>query len=235
MWMFMNSKLKLLSKEELKLNVYLYSIENLVSLMDSRCLPKFQKVSFLGESRLEKDIVKPSSYIFYQKDPSSQINFIKVFNLNVILDQDNESVVTDSNFILLYKFQGILFNTDKVSYKSDGLYYECLKFLNSIDIVSYPIIIIPNHGIYKSSWKFTRKQPQITKIYAEKLTIRITDNLPISQCSTFILPSSSEVKSLNLVPSALSSKFEETYFKIYEVISKIHKSTEISLSLEIYQ
>lgn len=35
--------------------------------------------------------------------------------------------------------------------------------------------------------------------------------------------------------ASTSDKFEQTHFKIYEVISKINKSTDISLSLEIYK
>ena len=251
-------------------------IENCVRLMESRCLKKFQKISFLGESRLEKDIVKHSSYIFYQKDPSSQIKFIKVSDLNIIFDLDVSSVATHEDFFVLYKFQGMLFNTDKVDYKSDSLYFECLKFLNLIDIQSFPIIIIPNHNINKACWKFAKRirvgtvidqslssdqavqtsieNIQINQIYADKLHIRITDNMPIFHNSAYKFPSSSEIKSMKIIPSDLSEKFEKTlvvdnfwssndkplfnlnlYFKIYDIISKISDRTEIMLTLEIYQ
>ena len=128
-----------------------------------------------------------------------------------------------------------MFSPIKYESKSSWMYFEWLKYLNKLDSLQFPLIIIPNHNIQKAYWKFTSKHPQINKIYAKKLNIRITDNLPISQCSTFILSSSSEVKSPSIISSEINSKFEQTYFKIYEAISKINRSTEISLSLEIYQ
>ena len=85
-------------------------MEDIVKLLGSYCLKKFQKVSFLGESRLEKDIVKKHSYIFFQKDPSSSIQYVKVENLNVLLHQEADTAKVDQNFILLFDAQGIMFN-----------------------------------------------------------------------------------------------------------------------------
>ena len=93
-------------------------------------------------------------------------------------------------------------------------------------------MIIPNHNINSAAWKFTRKQPQINKIYADKISIRMIDNLPISSSSSLIL---TEEKENIANRKSFSCKFEDTYFKIYEVVSKIQKNTSISLSLEVYK
>ena len=196
---------------------------------------KIQKISFAGESRHDKDIFKKKSYIFYQKDPSSTIKFIKVENLSLILHQDPENIIIDSNFMLINNLQGIMFTPLKYDCKSSWMYFEWLKYLNKAETLIFPLIVIPNQNINKASWKFTSKNPHINKIYAKKLNIRISDNLPIFLWSTLILTPNNESKGTNIVSSELASKFDKTCFKIYDVISKINKNTEISLSLEIYQ
>mmetsp|Transcript_23828 Transcript_23828/g.26452 ORF Transcript_23828/g.26452 Transcript_23828/m.26452 type:complete len:223 (+) Transcript_23828:209-877(+) len=125
-----------------------------------------------------------------------------------------------------------MFNPCKVEHKPTELYFDCLKFLNKQDELRFPLLIIPNHNIQSAAWKFTRKQPQINKIYADKISIRMIDNLPISSSSQIIL---NENKKNGVSRESFTSKFEDTYFKIYEVVSKINNSTSISLSLEVYK
>lgn len=192
-------------------------------------------MSFLGESRLEKDIVKDLSYIFYQKDPSSPIQYVKVENLNIIFDQDSDTIQSDQNFVLLYSVQGIMFNPLKIEYKPTNMYFDCLKFLNNQEVTSYPLIVIPIHNIQKAAWKFTKKHPQINKVYAEELSIRAIDNLPISSCSSLILTPMLDTRRVEEISLELKNRYEETSFKIYEAVSKISPGTSISLSLEIYK
>ena len=207
-------------------------MEEFVKLVKSHCLKRFQKVSFLGESRLEKDIVKKDSFIFFQEDPSSAVQYIKVENLNIILHQETETAKVDQNFILLYDLQGIMFKPCQVDFRPTEVYFDCFKFLNKQEIVKFPLLIIPNHNIKSAAWKFTRKQPQINRINAQNISIRMIDNLPISNSSTIILEEDSKN---NMSTDSFTSKFEDTYFKIYEVVSKINSSTNISISLEVYK
>jgi len=196
---------------------------------------RFERISFHGESRTEKEVIKKKSYIFYQKDPASPIQYLKVENLGVIFSQDPDSTILDSNFILLYGAQGIILNTLEAENKPTSIYYECLKFLNDLENVKHPLIIIPNHNIWRAAWKFDKKQSIIHKIYGENLQIRMSDNLPISKSSTFILPPISNQSHSGYPISAQSAKCEETYFKIYQVMSKINSTTNICLSLEVYK
>lgn len=204
---------------------------NFVNLLSCHCFKKFNKISFLGESRLEKDIVKSESYIFFQKDPSSSIQYVKVENLNVILHQEAGTASVDQNFILLYDLQGVSLKPTQVSYRPTQVYFDCLKFLNKQEIQQFPLLVIPNKNIQAAAWKFTRKQPQINKIYARNISIRMIDNLPISNSSEIILDNEGN----GMSEDSFTKKFEDTYFKIYEVVSKIDSSSSISLSLEVYK
>jgi hypothetical protein len=213
--------------------------KELTSLLSHKILKRFKKVSFLGESRHEKDVIKSQSYLFFQSSPSSPIQHVQVSSLTMILSQNLSSWVTTPNFILLYSLQGMMFSPINVEFKPIETYFSWLKFLNDQENLEYPLIIVPNHNIKKSAWKFNRKQPLIPKIYGETLSIRMTDNLPISKWDTFILEDNSATLAVSASPpqpeNSRVGEYEETYFRIYEVVSKIGKDKHIELSLEVYK
>jgi hypothetical protein len=65
--------------------------KELTSLLSHKILKRFKKVSFLGESRHEKDVIKTQSYLFFQSSPSSPIQHVQVSSLTMILSQNLSS------------------------------------------------------------------------------------------------------------------------------------------------
>lgn len=67
------------------------SFEQLTCLLSHKILKRFKKVSFLGESRHEKDVIKSQSFLFFQSTPSSSIQHVQVSSLSMILSQNLSS------------------------------------------------------------------------------------------------------------------------------------------------